>query len=667
MNMNDLSHFIRQQWDEDILPRLVDYIKIPAKSPAFDASWAEHGHLAAVIALARDWAQALPGKLGGQSTSTGKLGGQTALAGLKLEVLNIEGKTPCIFFDLPATQGLGSDQTIMFYGHLDKQPEMVGWREGLGPWIPVIEDNKLYGRGGADDGYALFAALTAIAAVDLQGAARPRCVGLIESCEESGSFDLPAYLELVKPRLGDVRLVIGLDSGCGNYDQLWVTTSLRGLIGGVLSVEILDEGVHSGMASGIVPSTFRIARKLLSRIDDVDTGHVLDNAFHAQIPEERLKQIRATSEILGDSVWDAFPWVGCSHEPIGPGGKAGAAIHTASTAGLHAQPTTTDPYEAILNRTWRPALSVTGAAGLPMPDAAGNVLRPRTALKLSMRLPPTVDGEKASAQLKKLLEENPPYKARVTFQSDWAATGWNAPGQRPVADPHAGRHVAKALWQRRGLHGRRRHHSVHEHAGRNLPQGAIPDHRCARTEIQRPRPNEFLHIPYVKKTDRSCGQRGGRHGGSDHGLRHDARGALSFRPSRLILRISVFKNLVIFRLSPDWSLTPALAETKLEPMRFVECSPSQDKAIGWAPPRGHAEGPLLESVHRPVDAQADDRSEGRAGFGGAPPGGMRQRGPYRRNGGPQARPQGNEGLARRNTHQPAATSVQQTRRDLGVD
>jgi acetylornithine deacetylase/succinyl-diaminopimelate desuccinylase-like protein len=486
MNLSDLSHFIKTQWDQDILPRLIDYVKIPAKSPAFDPSWSAHGHLDAVIALAREWCDGL---------ST-RLGTQEALKGLRLEVVSIEGKTPCIFFDLPATQGLGQDQTILFYGHLDKQPEMTGWREGLGPWTPVIDDGKLYGRGSADDGYALFAALTAVAAVDLQCAARPRCVGLIETCEESGSFDLPAYLELLTPRLGEVQLVIGLDSGCGNYEQLWVTTSLRGLIGGVLSVEILDEGVHSGMASGIVPSSFRIARKLLNRIDDVETGRVLADIFHADIPQERRAQAQQAGHILGDTVWSAFPWVGCSHE-------AGAhhPLHgsSASTASLFAQPTTRDPLEAILARTWRPALSVTGAAGLPQPDAAGNVLRPRTALKLSMRLPPTVDGERASAHLKKILEDNPPYNARVSFQADWAASGWNAPASAPWLTQLLEDCSQKHFGQRAAYMGEGGTIPFMNMLGEYFPHAQFLITGVLGPKSNAHGPNEFLHLAYVKK------------------------------------------------------------------------------------------------------------------------------------------------------------------------
>ena len=394
MNLAEVRRFLDRRWDEELVPCLVDYVKVPAKSPAFDASWAAHGHLAAVVKDAHAWGQA------------------QRIDGLHLEIVSIDDRTPCIFFDVPATQGLGNERSVLFYGHLDKQPEMEGWRDGFGPWQPVLEDGRLYGRGAADDGYAIYAALSVIAALDAQAVARPRCVGIIETCEESGSPDLPAYLELLAPRLGDVALVVGLDSGCGSYDQLWVTTSLRGLVGGTLTVEVLTEGVHSGNASGLVPSSMRIARQLLDRIDDPATGRVLDAAFHADIPAERLAQARAAGEILGDMVWKQFPWIGCSH---GPGGQT------------YAMPTTSDPVEGILCRTWRPALSVTGAAGFPTVDSAGNVLRPRTTFKLSLRLPPTVDGDQATRRLKRLLETDPPYNARVTFSADCGATGWNAP------------------------------------------------------------------------------------------------------------------------------------------------------------------------------------------------------------------------------------------------
>lgn len=473
MNLSDLGSTIARRYDDDIIPRLVDYVRIPAKSPAFDPNWAEHGYLADVITSAKLWAAA------------------QGIAGLHVEIVTIDGRTPCLFFDVPATQGLGSDRTVMFYGHLDKQPEMTGWRDDLGPWIPKIEDGKLYGRGSADDGYALYAALTAISAIDAQGAPRPRCVGLIETCEESGSFDLPPYLAMLAPRLGDVMLVVGMDSGCGNYDQLWVTTSLRGLAGGVLTVEVLTEGVHSGMASGLVPSSFRIARQLLNRIDDPATGTVLLPELQADIPDERMEQARTAGDILGDQVWTQFPWVGCSH---------GADGHA------HAMPTTTDPVEGILNRTWRPALSVTGAAGFPSIDAAGNVLRPKTSLKLSMRLPPTVDGHFAAQVLKRKLEENPPYQANVRFVGGEGATGWNAPATAP--------------WLKEALNTASQ--DVYGKPAAWLGEGGtipfmgmlgefFPKAQFLITGVLGPKsnahgPNEFLHIPYVKKLTAAVAQ-----------------------------------------------------------------------------------------------------------------------------------------------------------------
>jgi len=403
MNLADLKHFTDRRWDEDLLPRLVEYVKVPAKSPGFDASWAAHGHLQAVVKEAHAWAAA------------------QKIVGLKLEIVALAGKTPCIFFDVPATGTFGNARTV--------------------------QGDKLYGRGAADDGYAIYAALTIVAALDAQGAPRPRCVGIIETCEESGSPDLPAYLDLLAPRFGDVALVAGLDSGCGNYEQLWVTTSLRGLVGGTMTVDVLTEGVHSGKASGLVPSSMRIARQLLNRIDDPASGRVVDPVFHAEIPAERLQQAQRAGEILGEQVWKEFPWVGCNH---GPDGHA------------HAMPTTTDPVEGILARTWRPALSVTGAAGFPGVDSAGNVLRPRTTFKLSLRLPPTVDGERATATLKK--------------------------GDGTVAE--AGHRCGVACRLRPGcrLDGRGRHHPLHEHAGREVSARAVPDHRRARAALQRARP-----------------------------------------------------------------------------------------------------------------------------------------------------------------------------------
>ncbi len=480
MNLAELSNFVDRKWDDEIVPRLVDYVKIPAKSPAFDASWAAHGHLQRVIALAEQWARAQPGNIAGAQ----------ALAGMKLEVVHIEGMTPCIFFDVPATQGLGADHTVLFYGHLDKQPEMSGWRDDLGPWKPVIEDGKLYGRGAADDGYAIFSALTALAALDAQGVARPRCVGLIETCEESGSPDLPAYLDLLAPRMGQVKLVVGLDSGCGNYEQLWVTTSLRGLIGGVLTVEILEEGVHSGNASGIVPSSFRIARRLLDRIDDSRSGRVLLPECHAEIPAERLAQAQAAGAILGDSVWKQFPWVGCSHDPAG---HAGAC---------QSMPTTTDPVEAILARTWRPALSVTGAAGFPAIDSAGNVLRPRTSLKLSMRIPPTVDGEAASAALKKALEADAPYNARVSFKSDWAASGWSAPPTAPWLSSLLDAQSRQAFGKDAAWMGEGGTIPFMDMLGRKFPQAQYLITGVLGPKSNAHGPNEFLHIPYAKTLTR---------------------------------------------------------------------------------------------------------------------------------------------------------------------
>jgi acetylornithine deacetylase/succinyl-diaminopimelate desuccinylase-like protein len=403
-----LQSHVDAAWSERIVPALQRYIEVPAKSPAFDPDWAAHGLLDRVIESAADWIRA------------------QQVTGLTLEVIrlsNAQGKprTPVLFFELPASAGKdgtpapASGQTVLMYGHLDKQPEFTGWRNDLGPWTPKIVDGKLYGRGGADDGYAAYASIAAVQAIQAQGVAHPRIVGLTETSEESGSGDLMPYVDALRERLGDVGLVVCLDSGAGNYDQLWLTTSLRGMASGVLKVEVLTEGIHSGDASGLVPSSFRILRHVLDRLEDSATGRLLPASFHCEVPPERVAQAHATAAILGDEIHKRFPW----------------ASHDCGGSTTFALPTTTDPVEALLNRTWRPTLSVTGADGFPEMRNAGNVLRPYTAFKLSLRLPPLVDASAAVRELKALLEDNAPYQAKVTFEGGGGASGWNAPDTAP--------------------------------------------------------------------------------------------------------------------------------------------------------------------------------------------------------------------------------------------
>jgi acetylornithine deacetylase/succinyl-diaminopimelate desuccinylase-like protein len=459
---------IARQWDDDIVPQLIEYIRRPAKSPHFDPEWARHGYIDASIAQAHAWAARQP------------------IQGLKLEVVTLEGRTPVLYFDIPARGSGASQKSVLLYGHLDKQPEMVGWRSNLGPWTPVLEEGRLYGRGGADDGYAVFAALAAIAALDAENISRPRCVGLIETCEESGSYDLPEYLDVLAPRMGDVGLVVALDSGAGNYEQLWVTTSLRGLINGTLSVDILSEGVHSGDAGGVVPSSFRIARQLLDRIDDSRTGVVKPVAFACEVPAQRRQQAEQAAQILGDSMWKRFPWAGCCDDQQG-------------TSRLFAQPVSKDPVELILNRTWRAALAVTGADGLPPIDSAGNVQRPRTALKLSLRLPPLVDGERAAAELTKLLQSDPPYQANVRFEAGSASSGWNAPAIAPWL-------AASLDSTSQELFGK---HAAYMGEGGTIPfmgmlGSKFPDAQMLVTGVLGPKsnahgPNEFIDVAYAKK------------------------------------------------------------------------------------------------------------------------------------------------------------------------
>ncbi len=453
MNNEKLKFQINQFWDDHITPTLFDYIKIPNKSPAFDKNWKKNGHMDKVLDMARSWANKhLP-------------------SGAELLVEETPGKTPLLLVDIPGTK----DGNILMYGHLDKQPEMEGWNDGMGPWTPVIKDEKLFGRGGADDGYALFASMCAINALCDQKLEIPRILIFIEFCEESGSPDLPHYMDKCSERIGNPDLVICLDSGAGDYKRFWTTTSLRGLIGCSLKIGVLEEGVHSGGASGHVPSSFRIARQLLSKLEDENTGEIKLQELHTNIPKHRISEARVFVDVLGEEVIHEFPWKDKT------------------------RPSTEDLLEGVLRRTWRPALSVVGANGLPPTENAGNVLRPYTKLQLSIRIPPMVDPLLAQKAVIKHLTENVPYSATVVVESEEAAAGWSA----PKTTDWLVRAIEKAsinFFEERDC-------SMSE--GGTIPFMAMlgkkyPDAQFVITGVLGPNsnahgPNEFLHIPYAKK------------------------------------------------------------------------------------------------------------------------------------------------------------------------
>ena len=457
MDTAKVDRYVAEKWDDDIVPQLVEYIRIPNKSPMFDKDWVANGYMEQAVQLMERWAKA------------------QSVPGMQVEVFRLEGRTPLIFIEIPATGPDTGTDTVLLYGHLDKQPEMTGWDDDLGPWIPVIKGDKLYGRGGADDGYAIFGSLAAIQALQQQGVPHARCVVLIEACEESGSYDLPAYVDHLADRIGKPSLVVCLDSGCGNYEQLWCTTSLRGLAGGNFTVKVLEEGVHSGDASGIVPSSFRLLRQLLSRLEDEQTGRILPEGLQVDIPADRLAQAQEAARVLDTAVFDKFPFL--------PG----------------MTPMADDLAQLVLNRTWRPALSVTGVDGTPPLSSAGNVLRPYTSVKLSLRLPPTLEGKQAGQLLKELLEQDPPNGAQVSLELEKASTGWNAP--------------TMSAWLQEAIDASSREFfgkpAMYMGEGGTIPfMGMLgekfPGAQFMITGVLGPHsnahgPNEFLHIPMGKK------------------------------------------------------------------------------------------------------------------------------------------------------------------------
>jgi len=453
VDLAQLRTHIEQLWDRSILPQLQAFVRIPNKSPLFDPQWEAHGHMERAVQLVADWCRTQP------------------ISGLRVEVRRLPGLTPILLVDVPGER----PGCVLLYGHLDKQPEFTGWLPGLAPWDPVVREGRLYGRGAADDGYAAFSSLAAIAALRAQHIPLPRCVLLIEASEESGSIHLAAHLEALGTQLGTPSLVVCLDAECGNYEQLWCTTSLRGNLVGRLLVRVLTEGVHSGMATGIAPTPFRLLEQLLARIESPVSGEILLDELQVAIPRDRLAQITAAAGVLGSAIAAKVPFA------------AGA------------QPLSDDPVELLINSTWRATLAVTGADGLPPVSAAGNVLLPEVALKLSLRLPPGCDAGRAQQALRNALVRDPPYGAEVRFDSDAATPGWNAPPFEAWLSESLQR-ASRLIFGR---------DAIHVGSGGTIPFMAMLGERFPQTQflvtgVLGPQsnahgPNEFLHIDYAKK------------------------------------------------------------------------------------------------------------------------------------------------------------------------
>lgn len=441
---------ISEEWDKTVVPAISAYIEVPNQSPHYDAEWATNGLMQEAMNVILKWVETQP------------------IKGLKYEVAEAEGRTPFLILEIDGTEPTAN--TLLMYGHMDKQPPLLPWAEGLHPHKPVYRDGKLYGRGGADDGYSVFSALTSVAAVQKYGVPHGRIVIIIEACEESGSGDLPYYMEHFKDRIGNVDLLICLDSGAMTYDKLWLTTALRGTTGGILTVKTMTESMHSGLAGGVVPDSFRIARSLLDRIEDPVTGFVRIPEAHCDIAESITKSMEVMRDV---DFREQFPLL--------PGVLAESD----------------DDAELALRNFWKPCLTVTGAS-LPNPAKAGNVSRAQATLRLSLRLPPVVDAEKASLAMKKLLEENPPYNAKVHFEVDCAGTGCATPELKPWLSAALNEGSTVAFGQTFASQG----------MGGSIPfitmlLRQFPEAQFIVTGVLGPKsnahgPNEFLHVPFAK-------------------------------------------------------------------------------------------------------------------------------------------------------------------------
>lgn len=452
--MDAMFQWISEQVDSNLTPTIADFIRIPNQSRAYDPAYATNGLQQKACNFCIDWAKKLD------------------VAGLKLELIEEEGRTPVVLgiVDVP------DKPTVLMYGHIDKQPPLTNdWAEGLHPYEPVIKDGKMYGRGGADDGYAFFASLLIIKALQKYGLPHNRIVLYFETDEESGSADLIHFLNQRKSQIGEPSLVICLDSGCCDYEHMCLTTTLRGVFNFNLRVDVGLEGVHSGASSGILPDSFRILRDVIDQFECSKTGK-LPSDLYVNIPPDKYTQAYELISEMNGKIDFEFPFVD------------------------GVKPVEDDGFKQYINRIWNPTLTAVGTDGIPHISNAGNVLRPYTTLALSLRLPPSLSKEEAVKTVREFFSKvQVPHNGKLTLTEGSSGQGFNCPAYDPKL---------KAVIDEAGelFFGTK---VLYYGEGGSIPfinelAYMFPKSQFIVTGVLGPKsnahgPNEFLHLPYMKK------------------------------------------------------------------------------------------------------------------------------------------------------------------------
>jgi len=454
--MSDIETWIKEQIDKTLIPTLQDYVRIPNQSRAFDPDWQTDGMNLKVCEFAKKFAEA------------------QQLENFTVEIIQEEGRTPCV---LAILNDSSDSSNILMYGHLDKQPPLTDqWSPGLHPYDPVIKEDKLYGRGAADDGYAFFSSVLLLKGLQTFKATLGRVVLFFETDEESGSKDLVYFLEKSEQKVKTPDLVICLDSGCCDYDHWCLTTTLRGVMNFNMKVEVTKEGVHSGMASGIIPDSFRIGRKLLEQFESSENGQVFIQDLYVNIPDDKYKQAFDLIQEMGGKIDWKFPFL--------PGVK----------------PTVEDGFKQYMNRIWMPQMTLIGMEGVPNVSNAGNVLRPYTTFGISVRLPPTLDKEKAKEAVTAFFNKvAKPYNAVVTIDFKGVGQGFNSPTFDPALKQVIDTAGEKAFGKPVLCYGEGGSIPFINELNSKYPKSQFIVTGVLGPESNAHGPDEFLHIPYLKK------------------------------------------------------------------------------------------------------------------------------------------------------------------------
>ena len=380
-----LHETISKIFNTTTLPNLMNFIRIPNTSPEFDPDWDKNNLLLKASKLIITFIKTLQ------------------LKNTEITLLKDENHTPFILTETKSSKEKEKN-TILFYAHIDKQPNCEGWDKGKSATNPIIENGRLYGRGSIDDGYAIYSILTAIKYCQDNNLFTNRIICIFECSEESSSDDLNYYFDKLIPFFGnDISLFCCVDLTCLDYKKMWIVNCIRGVMDFDVKIYTLNNDIYSNFTKGVFPDNFMIFRKLCDLLRNEKGEFLIPELIISEdkIPKDRKKELEEASKEIGIDFIKVLPLYN------------------------NTKPMKDDIYKLLLNNIWKVSMIIKGIDGIPDKKYEGNILSKGLKARIQMRIPPLLNGKKAFEAIKKKFIENTPFNSKVEVEMIGIDDGWN--------------------------------------------------------------------------------------------------------------------------------------------------------------------------------------------------------------------------------------------------